>query len=345
MVDVFAGRRYFFAILFVGLCLGVTVSKLDAAGLKQNNLTVGGASPGGLWSSLGVGLDKVIDAAYPGSTITYQTSSGGLANAKMVEDNKIPLGIVSDVELKAAWVGTGVFKGHPQKDLRVLFRLYTAESRFQAIHLILNRDYANKYNVKTFSDIVSKKLKIRAAVNRPGNMDGDTGIAILDALGASIKNIESWGGQVIRAATREQTSLMTDRRLDLINYGISYNHASIREMTNSVPSMMMDLTEPVAQNVVDNIGGKTCIFKKNEYDFLDNDAFTVCTGVVLIANKNMDDDTAYALTKAMIEHLDAFKSVHQQLALATSLESIAEGSVAPRHPGAERALRESGLLN
>ena len=44
------------------------------------NLTVCGASPGGLWSLLGAGLDVTLKAAYPVSTVTYQTSSGGYAN-------------------------------------------------------------------------------------------------------------------------------------------------------------------------------------------------------------------------------------------------------------------------
>lgn len=331
-------------LLGFGLLIALTASSLQADTFGVQNLTVSGASPGGLWSALGVGLDKVINKAYPGSTITYQTSSGGLANAKLVSDNKVPLAIISDMELKSAWEGTGVFKGRPQKDLRVLFRLFNAESRFQATHLIINKDYAIEHGITRFADIVAKKLDIRVAVNRPGNMDGDTGIAILDALGASLGNIESWGGQVVRAATNEQTGLMADRRLDLANFGVSYNHSSVTEMANAIPLMMLDLTGPVAASVVAKIGGKVCSFKKDEYAFLDHDSTTVCTGAVLVANKAMDDETAYSLTKAMLDNVDSFKSAHRLLAEATTLASIAEGSVALWHPGAERALREAGLI-
>ena len=56
------------------------------------NLTLTGASPGGLWSRIGGGVDAAIAAAYPGSTITYQTSSGGLANIPMVAEGKVPMG-------------------------------------------------------------------------------------------------------------------------------------------------------------------------------------------------------------------------------------------------------------
>lgn len=335
-------RSFLFSLCGALMLLGTV--PLQAGPFGVQNLTVSGASPGGLWSALGVGLDKTISKAYPGSTITYQTSSGGLANAKLVSDNKVPLGIISDMELKSAWDGTGVFKGRPQKDLRVLFRLFTAESRFQATHLIINRDYAGEHGISSFADIVAKKPAIRVAVNRPGNMDGDTGIAILDASGASLANIESWGGQVIRAATNEQTGLMADRRLDLANFGVSYNHASVTEMANAIPLRMLDLTVPVAEQVVARIGGKICGFKKAEYPFLEHDTTTVCTGAVLVANQTMSEDTAYALTRAMLDNLEAFKSAHRLLAEATTLASVAEGAVTPWHPGAERALREAGLI-
>jgi TRAP transporter TAXI family solute receptor len=331
------------AVLAAGV--GLVITRLPAETVDKDNLTVAGASPGGLWSALGVGLDKAVNKSHPEATITYQTSSGGLANAKLVADGKVPLGIISDIELRSAWDGTGVFKGRPQKNLRVLFRLFDAESRFQSIHLLLNRDFAKKNGVRTFADIVAKKLDLRVAVNRPGNMDGDMGIAILEALGASIDDIKSWGGQVIRAATREQTNLMTDRRLDLINFGLSYDHASVRELANAVRLLMLDIPEPAAASVVARMGGKTCGFKKGEYEFLDQDVTTVCTGAVLIAREDLDEETAHALTKAMLDNLDAFKSAHPQLEEVTTFASVAEGSSAPRHPGAERALREAGLID
>ncbi|MFM1814006.1 MAG: hypothetical protein RLZ98_701, partial [Pseudomonadota bacterium] len=42
---------------------------------EKYNLTVAGYSPGGLVSTIGVGMDKALNKAFPGSTLTYQTSS------------------------------------------------------------------------------------------------------------------------------------------------------------------------------------------------------------------------------------------------------------------------------
>ena len=127
------------------------------------NLTLTGASPGGLWSRIGGGVDAAIAAAYPGSTITYQTSSGGLANISMVAGGKVPMGIATDGELTLAVTGQKPFKT-PIKDVRALVRLYTPAARFQITHLLMNKDVADKHGVESFADIVSKKVPIRVAI-------------------------------------------------------------------------------------------------------------------------------------------------------------------------------------
>ena len=77
---------------------------------------------------------------------------------------------------------------------------------------------------------------------------------------------------------------------------------------------------------------------------MDQDVTSICTVAVLITNDSMDEATAYELTKALIDNLSEFQSAHAQLAKVT-LADIAEGSYAPRHPGALRALREAGLID
>lgn len=326
-----------------GMALAGILAAAAPASAKTYNLTLAGASPGGLWSSVGAGFDKAIAQAYPGSTITYQTGSGGLANAKLVADNKVPIGLAQDSELNVAWKGEAPFK-KPFKDLRVLFRAYSPDSRFQVVHLLMNKEVADEHGIKTFADIVSKKPHIRIAVNRPGNMDGALGLAVMKAMGASEKAIRKWGGTIVRAATREQTSLMLDRRIDMSVAGYAYNHPAVREMANGLPLLLMGMTDDAAQKVAKDFNGRTCHIKKGEYEFLHEDITTVCVGAVVIVNKSMDDQTAYDLVKGLLSKLDSFKSAHRLLQKATTPQSLAEPSVAPFHPGALRAFKEAGLI-
>jgi TRAP transporter TAXI family solute receptor len=318
-----------FAILFGG-----------ATQAQPYQLTLAGASPGGLWSTIGVGLDKVLAQAYPGSTVTYQTGSGGLANAKLVADGKVPMGIAADMELTAAYRGTGPFKGHPLTNLRELFRTYSAQSRFQYDYVLVNGDVAKKYGIKTMADLKKHAGDIRIAFNRPGNMDGDIGIAIMEDSGIPIGSFK----QVVRAASKEMTSLMLDRRIDAIVLGIAYNHPVIREMENGIPLTMLDVGKTVATKVADEMGGQPCTIKANEHKFISEDKVSVCVGTVIVVNQSMPDEEAYKIVKGLLANIEAFKSAHRLLKKETTLKTVSEPSVAPWHPGAIKAFKEAGLM-
>jgi len=319
---------------------GFAVLLAGTAHAQTYQLTLAGASPGGLWSTIGAGIDKALAKAYPGSTVTYQTGSGGLANSKLVSEGKVPMGIAADDELAAAYRGTGPFKGHAMKNLRVLFRSYSAQSRFQYSYVLVNGDVAKKYGIKTMADLKKHAGDIRIAFNRPGNMDGDIGIAIVEDSGIPTGSFK----QVVRAASKEMTSLMLDRRIDAIVLGIAYNHPVIREMENGIPLTMLDVGHKVSQKVADDFGGQACTIKANEHKFISHDKTSVCVGTVVVVNESMPDEEAYRIVKGLLANLDQFKSAHRLLKKETTPQTVAEPGIAPRHPGAARAFKEAGLL-
>lgn len=327
--------------LLIGI-IGATFMIAAPAHAQKYNLTLAGASPGGLWSLIGAGMDKVLAKAYPGSTITYQTSSGGLANAKLVQDGKVPMGITVDTELSAAVNGAGPFKGKKQKDLRVLFRVYSPSARFQLMHILVNGNIAKKYGITTMADLKKQARNLRVAVNRRGNMDGDLALAVMKGHGVDSKRFK----RLVHAASKEMTSLMLDRRIDVMALGISYRHRTILQVMKGFDNnlVLLDVGPEVSADVATRLGGQPCIVKQKEYPFLTGDVRTVCFGAVIVAHKNMKNKTAYDLTRAMIKYVDVFKTAHRALKKATTPQSLAEGSVAPHHPGAAKAFKEAGLL-
>ena len=329
---------------FFVAALGIALATSSPTLAQQNyNLSLAGASPSGLWSSVGAGFSQTITAAYPGSVITYQTSSGGLVNAKSVAEGKVPMGLAADMELKAAVTGGGPFNGTAVKGLMQLVRVYDSSTRFQMFHTIINRDFADKHGIKTFDDIIKKKIPVRVAVNRPGNMDRDIGLDILEGVGLTPKLIKDNGGDLIGAATVEITNLVQDRRVDLYIAGFSFNHSSIRDMSNSVNLMLLPYPKAVAEKVAQKNGGELCDLKPGEYSWDPGGLTTVCVGAVIMVSDKMDEQTAYALTKGMIGKADVYRASHRAFANVTP-ERMAQGSAAPLHPGAAKAFKEAGLL-
>jgi TRAP transporter TAXI family solute receptor len=319
-----------------------TLALAQPASAQPYNLSIAGYSPGGLVSTAGAGLDRALAAAYPGSTVTYQTSSGGLANAMQLEQKKVPLAFISDTEINIVMNGKPPFK-QAIKDLRILFHAYAASTRFQATQVIANKAWADKYGITSVADIAAKQPPMRIAVNRPGNVDGDVGLAVLAAYGITQDDIKKWGGQVVRAASQEMTSLMLDRRLDVVDFGISIAHPRVREMENGLELIMLPITKEVAEKVAKELGGQVCTIKAGEYKFLAVDTSSVCVGVSVFVRADMDPQLAYNLTKAFIDNIDKYKAAHRALEKSVTLENATEPTEAAFHPGAEKYLREKGL--
>jgi len=328
------------------LCLSIFAATValsaPATAQQKYNLTIAGYSPGGLVSTAGAGLDAALNAAYPGSTLTYQTSSGGLANALALDQKKVPLAFISDTELNVVLKGRPPFKA-PIKDLRILFHPYSPASRFQATHVLVHKAWADQHGITSVADIAAKKPPFRVAVNRPGNLDGDIGLAVLTSAGISQVDIKKWGGQVVRAASQEMTSLMLDRRLDGVIFGISINHPRIQEMANGLDLVMLPVDESAAKKITDDLGGKPCPIKAGEYKFLAKDSSSVCVGMSVVVRADMDEALAYNITKGIIENIEKYQAAHRLLKAAVTMQSLSEDAQAPFHPGAEKYMREKGL--
>ena len=328
------------------LIAALAVSAIAAlpAEAQKYNLTLSGASPGGLWSRIGGGIDAAIAAAHPGSTVSYQTSSGGLANVPLVSRGKVPMGLATDGELNAAVTGQKPFKSSIG-NTRVLFRVYTPASRFQQSFFAMTKSFADKHNVKSVQDIVAKKLPIRIAINRRGNMDADVGEAAMNLLGISRKNVTSWGGQVVHAASKEIVSLVSDRRLDVVLFGISFNHPRVREIAKSASPVLLSYGKENAGKVAKKFGGEVCQVKPGEYKWSSAGNYSVCMGAVIVANANMDEKLAYTITKAMLDQIETFKNKsHRLIKKTATLKVLAQKGNAPHHPGSIKAFKEKGLM-
>jgi TRAP-type uncharacterized transport system substrate-binding protein len=137
---------------------------------------------------------------------------------------------------------------------------------------------------------------------------------------------------------------MLDRRIDVISFGISYKHPRVLEVASGVDMIMLPMSEETARKAAEATGAKMCSLKPGEYEFLAGGSASVCVGLPVLVSAKMDDTTAYNVTKAMFEQIDKFKGAHRLLAGSTTKESLAQKGGVPFHPGAEKYLREAGLL-
>lgn len=307
------------------------------ASAETYNYTLAGASPGGLWTSLGVGVDAAAKAAYPGSTITYQTSGGGIANIALLQQKKVQMGIVHDAELKIAVNGGAPFN-KPVSELRMLANMYDWAPMF----VIVTKAFADKHGLKTFEDLAAKKPPMRLVLNRRGNIAYSVGEQMLKTIGVSLDDVKKWGGEVILAASGEQTDLMKDRRADVMINSLFVRHGSLLELEQSIDIVHLPLAKKVIDQVAKEAGIKAFVIPAKSYKNQPEPIPTVTLSAGVAVNAAMDDKTAYNLTKALVEHIGKIKEVHKSMQALTP-QLMASQTVVPFHPGAARYYKEAGL--
>lgn len=316
-------------------CLALSAAPVQAAPV---NYTLAGASPGGLWTLLGAGLDAAVKAGNPGSTVTYQTSGGGFANALLVQQGRAQLGLIHDAEIAIAVKGAPPFE-HPMERLRTIGYMYN----WAPMQFIANKAFADKYGISSLDDFAKVKAPVRITVNRAGNITGQIATAMLDAAGASRQAIESWGGSVIPAGSSEQSTLFQNGRIDVFTNGVFVGHSSIRELENTVDIKVLTVPKSVRDTVGQEYGIGPFVIKAGSYKNQDKPVETLTLGAVLVVSSAMPDDEAYRLTKSIIDNIDKIRAVHPSMQALTP-QLLATKTAAPIHPGALKAFREAGLM-
>jgi len=323
--------------LFVVTCAAALLASVCASAQKYN-ITIAGASPKGVWSILGVALDKAMSAAYPGSSVTYQTSGGGIANIALVDRKKVALALASTGEMH---LGANAIKPFKKKidSVRVVARVHA----WLYFHPMLTKKFADKYGIKDFSDIAKKKPPMRISINRRGLLVSVIAEAMFKEIGVSLKDIESWGGKVIYAASGDSTSLMADRKLDGHMMTWPIKHRRLRQMEAAVPMVLLSIKDrSISERVAKKLNMALDTLPGGTYKSQLSDLFVPSMEGNIIMHKNGDDKMAYDIAKAVHSNLKAFSSAHRFLAGLTPKFLV--GSKGQYHPGAIKYYKEAGLM-
>ncbi|MCW2307537.1 TAXI family TRAP transporter solute-binding subunit [Rhodobium gokarnense] len=324
-----------FKALAIALCAGLVAG---AANAEPLNLTLSGGNPGGLWSLLGAGMDRAVKASDPNSVITYQATGGGFANIGLLGANRTDLGMVHDAEVKLALTGQPPFPA-PIKNMMAIGYMYN----WAPMHFFLTKGVAEQYGIDSIDDIASSKAPLSIGINRSGNITGNVALFMLAKAGLDEATLNANGGSFVRAGANEQGELMKDGRIDMATNGIFIGHSSFRAIDENVDVVLLKIPESVIEATNKEFGTSAYTIPAKSYSNQAEDVDTMALGAMVVATDKMSDDTAYALSKAFVDHIDEIRGVHKAMAQLTP-ELMVSQTVLPFHPGAERAYKEAGLL-
>ena len=207
---------------------------------------------------------------------------------------------------------------------------------------VMREDFAEEYDITSFEDIAEIQPPITIAINKRGNIAASVAESMLETIGASPDEVKRWGGNIIYAASGEQSGLIQDRRIDMFLNSLFVRQSSIMQAGASVDLSLLPLSDETINKVTAKTGTQPFVIPGGAYEWAPNDTPTVSISAALAVRSDMKDETAYNLTKALYENYEKIANVHPAMK-SLNPEIMASVEVIPYHDGALRYLKEAGL--
>ncbi len=315
-------RRSFIMIQLV-LVLWLMGSSLGHAAVPiKLSLTAGPI--GAAWYSLGSGFVKVIQTYSADMAITLE-SGAAVKNVRVIAQNPNVIGFTNlDLAYNAI---NGVAEFDKKLPLQGLMAGHPSQ-----VYIITTEDTG----INKIEDVRGKSVSI----GPPASGAETSARMVLNAHGITYNDIKPK-----RLSTQETCDSLRDK---LIVAGFIFSGTP-------VPSLMeLSVTHkikiiPIRQDMVKKIQEQYPYIYKDiipagTYKGQSTPIDTIDWDTYLMANSALPIDVGYKIVKALLEHHQELVAAHPTGAFWT-LEKTSRKMMIPRHPGAEKYLREKGKLN
>jgi TRAP transporter TAXI family solute receptor len=290
---------------------------------QEKSLTLATASTGGTYFVYGGVVAKLLTDKL-GITVSTQQSQGPNSNIILVSDKKVELGMTTMGVASHAWQGTpdGWTKGKKYAEIRALFPMYDTPFHFVAL---------TKSGIKSVADLKGKKSGVGPRAGTCGTyfplmfkaLDIDTTVRY---------------GQA-----SDMASQLADGLIDAFPFCAGIPIAAYSEIENTKDATFFTFTDAEIAKMKKAMPELSdAVIPKGTYKAQKEDHKTVGVYNFFIAHKDLSDELAYKITKAVLESNDFMVKGHSA-AKETVIGNWNRNSFLPFHPGAVKYYAEKGI--
>ncbi|RVG12379.1 TAXI family TRAP transporter solute-binding subunit [Sinorhizobium meliloti] len=301
------------------------------AAAQQKFVTIGTGGVTGVYYAAGGAICRLLnkDRKTHGIRCSVESTGGSAFNVNTIKEGELDFGMAqSDVQYNA-FKGDEAFKeGGAHADLRAVFSIHPEP------FTVLAHPNAG---VTKFEDFKGKRFN----VGNPGSGTRASMERLLGAMGWTLADFSL----ASELKADEHGPALCDGKIDGFFYGVGHPSANIQDPTTTCAAKLVPLTgEVVDKLVADNPYYAKATIPGGLYNNNPEDTETFGVLATLVTSANVPEESVYALTKAVFENFDEFKSLHPAFANLEPAKMIKDGLSAPLHPGAEKYYKEKGWL-
>ena len=327
--------------VILSLVVGLAVFSVGVAGAQQKSvsLTWTAGPVGGGWYTIAGGIAELVrDTA--GITIKV-IPGGGTQNQPIIEKGDADMGWGLPPLLNAAWNAEDPYDKPPYGKKMGNLRALAGGMSLNTFHFYVGAETP----FKSMDEIFKAKKAIRVAVSPVGTSDEWTFRKVLAYYGTDYKDLEAAGFKFFRGSYSEQASNFKDRNADAVFTFLALPGAAVTEASVGRQLRILNFPPGLLEYLA-KFGLGTGKIPKGTYPRAanaDEEVTSATMGSVIVANKEMPDDVAYAVTKAINENLDRFRKIHASLQPYEAKFGPTSTAI-PLHPGAEKYYKEKGFV-
>ena len=295
---------------------------------NAQNISIGTGGTGGVYYPLGGGLAATLSKYVPGMAATAEVTGGSVANLQLIGTGKPYIGFTMADATLDALKGQDKFTGKPVP-VRALLVLYPNRMHVVTIEAT---------GILKMADLKGK----RVSTGSGGSATEVMAFRLIEAAGLD----KDKDMKRERLGVAESVSALKDRKIDAFFWVGGLPTGAVSDLANTpgVKIRMIDhadLVDRMNQKygnlyVRDTIG--RAIYKGMD---VENKQASVMN--LLVAHRDMDEQTAYQIVKTVFDKRDDLIRAHKEAENIMLENQRADASPVPWHPGAVRYLAERGI--
>jgi TRAP transporter TAXI family solute receptor len=284
---------------------------------------------GGSWYPLGSAMMNIVETKLGISS--SNGPGGGVGNCKAVNSGRADLGWTYTHTAFNAYNARGKFK-KKNTNLRHLMSLYPG---------VFQIAVPKSSDIKTPAGLKDKRIV-------PGKV-GFSGMVIaenvLKAYGLTFDSIKKNGGSVSFVGYSDSAALMKDGHSDCYMAVTSCPQSTIIDLNFRPGIRFLPIDAAHMKKILHMEPGLMATkIPAGAYKGLDKDVPAVGTVTCVVINKDVPDEVAYNIVKALYASWPALAKVKKKAIEASKPENAALGARIPIHPGALKYYKEKGYI-